>query len=575
MAFEMFDGGTSGQRGRYNPYQLEAFQNLGPGHNSPYNRPGSPGYATPQAFQGGGPQFENVGQPGNQVQFADRPDLPKGYSTSAGYSRSVQDGSPWLGQQPHALDVYDLANENARTRMNYFGGPLSTGMSGLGMGAQQAAGRQLQGGPGQGYFGQSIGGGHLGQGAGAGLGYYDDALSGANVAGGAGAGLGFYGSTGAGGFLQQGAGAGLGFYDEALSGSRLDQSSNPALRGLADRGAADILRQYSTVAAPSVYHKGNIGSGAEQNRMAAANIGLGDALGRNYDNVFGADYGRERGYMEQARMAAAGQFGSQYGRERGLMENAQMAQAQQYGSQFGQERGFTEQARRAAAGQFGSQYGRERGFQQDSAGMYGSEQRANIGQAQGIGAYGRGVSEEQRAAQQAGFDWTRDEPWLRQQRFQQGIMGAGYAGNVSYSESQNADWSRAPKNNSGGTSTANWLGLGIGALGLFSSRAVKDHVDDVNGEASLDAMRNLQIAIWKYKPEVSDKNGDRAHHMGPYAEDFAQILGLGDGHSIAFIDMIGFTMAAMQGAAQRIEALGNRIAELESLVLPKAKLAEA
>jgi hypothetical protein len=31
----------------------------------------------------------------------------------------------------------------------------------------------------------------------------------------------------------------------------------------------------------------------------------------------------------------------------------------------------------------------------------------------------------------------------------------------------------------------------------------------------------------------------------------------------------------MQGAAQRIEALGNRIAELESLVLPKAKLAEA
>ncbi len=53
---------------------------------------------------------------------------------------------------------------------------------------------------------------------------------------------------------------------------------------------------------------------------------------------------------------------------------------------------------------------------------------------------------------------------------------------------------------------------------------------------------------WRYK-------GDDTVHVGPYAEDFRDAFGLGDGKEIAVVDAIGILMAAVKGLIHRTEAL--------------------
>jgi hypothetical protein len=143
---------------------------------------------------------------------------------------------------------------------------------------------------------------------------------------------------------------------------------------------------------------------------------------------------------------------------------------------------------------------------------------------------------------------------------------------MSFSQSQSQGNSRAPKNSSGGTSAGQWAGLGISALGtLFCSRTLKNHIDEVDVDATFTAIRQLPLAIWKYKDEFADdmERPDRAVHLGPYAEDFHQVLGLGDGRTISFIDMLGVAMAGIQGAANRITVLEGRVEELTEMIAPE------
>ena len=104
--------------------------------------------------------------------------------------------------------------------------------------------------------------------------------------------------------LIRGAGQGqqFGYINDVMSGQYLDPSSNPWLRQLADQGASDITRQFKTAAFPgaSLGAMGRAGSGAEMNLQGQAYRGLGDALSRNYSNIYGQNYARERGYMQQA-----------------------------------------------------------------------------------------------------------------------------------------------------------------------------------------------------------------------------------------------------------------------------------
>jgi hypothetical protein len=87
--------------------------------------------------------------------------------------------------------------------------------------------------------------------------------------------------------------------------------------------------------------------------------------------------------------------------------------------------------------------------------------------------------------------------------------------------------------------------LGAGAMGagykLMSHRSFKDRVGETSGV--LDNLIKLDVDRWKYKPKITN---DQATHIGPYAEDFKEAFGVGDGVHIDLIDAIGVLFAAMK-----------------------------
>lgn len=326
--------------------------------------------------------------------------------------------------------------------------------------------------------------------------------------------------------LIRGAGGGPGgeYLNQLLGGEFLDPSTNPNLRGMAEQGAADITRQFRTAVAPgiSMANIGRGGSGAEANRAGQAYRGLGDALAANYAQTYGRNYELERGYQQQG-IGLMGQFGAN---------------------------------RRADLG-FGAQLG-----------------------------LGADIRSQQRADEAiSAFDFMQREPGERLDAFQRRIMGGGVLPGIT-----------TASGGGGGFTTSQGIGAGLSLLGLFAggpaggavggavgraacSRGWKVEHDTVDSEAALAAIDTLPIAVWEYTKEFQDaqrEHGnpvDGAKHIGPYAEDLAVHLGLGDGKTISFIDIVGFALAATKGAGRHIkelaEALGaaiDRIDELEKTV---------
>jgi hypothetical protein len=85
-----------------------------------------------------------------------------------------------------------------------------------------------------------------------------------------------------------------------------------------------------------------------------------------------------------------------------------------------------------------------------------------------------------------------------------------------------------------------------------SSRAFKAPEGGIDTAALLAAVAALPVEVWRYKPETGLETQP---HIGPYAEDFEALFGVGDGVTISPIDAIGICLAAIQGLSQKIESL--------------------
>ena len=91
-----------------------------------------------------------------------------------------------------------------------------------------------------------------------------------------------------------------------------------------------------------------------------------------------------------------------------------------------------------------------------------------------------------------------------------------------------------------------------GASAFFSSRELKEAKGAVDPRSVMDAIRDLDIEKWSYKWEDIE-------HIGPYAEDFANRFGVGDGETISVIDMMGVMLAAIKAADSEIRKLREAI----------------
>ena len=102
------------------------------------------------------------------------------------------------------------------------------------------------------------------------------------------------------------------------------------------------------------------------------------------------------------------------------------------------------------------------------------------------------------------------------------------------------------------------LGTGIGSLvGMLGSAAIlassKEFKEELGeGTPVLLRLADLPIKRWKYKEEMG--MGEEPH-IGPYAEDFRDRFGVGDGKTIHLLDYLGVQLAATQEIAKEINEL--------------------
>ena len=145
------------------------------------------------------------------------------------------------------------------------------------------------------------------------------------------------------------------------------------------------------------------------------------------------------------------------------------------------------------------------------------------------------------------------------------IMGQGYQAamsgygsqasilNQQYNSQLNA-W-QAQNSASAGASSSLWGGIGSMAgmgMSMMSSKDYKEDKKPVGG--ALEVIESLPVESWKYKDGIADGE----HHVGPYAEDFKEKTGLGDGKSIPIVDGIGLTMKAVQELSEKVEDLASQ-----------------
>jgi hypothetical protein len=94
-----------------------------------------------------------------------------------------------------------------------------------------------------------------------------------------------------------------------------------------------------------------------------------------------------------------------------------------------------------------------------------------------------------------------------------------------------------------------------------SSRSLKTEFEAIDPLAVLDKVADLPVQGWRYKVEDAS-----TRHIGPVAEDFQRLFGLGDGESIGTVDANGVALAAIQGLVQKMDkALAAKDAEIAEL----------
>lgn len=87
-----------------------------------------------------------------------------------------------------------------------------------------------------------------------------------------------------------------------------------------------------------------------------------------------------------------------------------------------------------------------------------------------------------------------------------------------------------------------------------SARAAKAGVEPVDPETVLEAAETLDVYWWQLV------HGSDRRHVGPMARDFGHAFGLErSSESIATVDADGVVLAAIQGAARRLEARNDRL----------------
>lgn len=221
------------------------------------------------------------------------------------------------------------------------------------------------------------------------------------------------------------------------------------------------------------------------------------------------------------------------------------------------EEWWTEQMSDALAPYLYGDYSRERGYMQDAmlgAPDYAAREYDDLRQLAAVGEAYRG--EDQQALNDAMARWDFEQNIGADKLAQyMAVAGGGWApgtttttGQQFYTNPQRSD----PWQNILGLGS-----LGLGAYNVFSSRDFKESHGAADSGKCLDAVREMPISAWYYKPPIIDS----MPHIGPFAEDWQAHTGLGDGRTINVIDAMGVLLAAVKELDEQVRALRTEIRE--------------
>jgi hypothetical protein len=115
-----------------------------------------------------------------------------------------------------------------------------------------------------------------------------------------------------------------------------------------------------------------------------------------------------------------------------------------------------------------------------------------------------------------------------------------------------------------GTNGTNGNGAYLSVGGVWtngSSKTFKDNIQTLNGQDILNKISSLPIDEWSY-----DNEGPDVRHIGPFAEDFYSIFGVGnDNMHISTIDPAGIALVGIQALNRNLNSLQTTINGLSGI----------
>lgn len=89
--------------------------------------------------------------------------------------------------------------------------------------------------------------------------------------------------------------------------------------------------------------------------------------------------------------------------------------------------------------------------------------------------------------------------------------------------------------------------VGLGGAALLSDENVKHDVTKFDEETILEKVADLEVGTWRYDEE---QGLGTEKHIGPMAQEFQRVFGVGDGKTIKIVDAIGVMLATQKALAK-------------------------
>lgn len=306
--------------------------------------------------------------------------------------------------------------------------------------------------------------------------------------------------------------------DRALAAGAYGGSRHGVMDSITNRESADVLQK-------------NVGNLYMQGWQSAAGLGQQDA--QRYTDVDRANADRrltsDTGNVNRALTADTGNMDRWVGVQTGNANRT--LQADQFNSD--QYEGAYDMRLRAGTA---------------LAGMGDMQHDNYLNSAQGLLGYGQyvqGVDQSNIDRERARFNEWRDYP-MRQSEIANNTARSMVGGGSTTQSST--------------PSTFSTLGSVLGTVGmgmaLFSDENIKSDVRELGSDdAVLRGIKKTPVKTWRYDPKKGGPDDGGKPHIGPMAQAVRKNLGIGDGHSMPVVDVMGAHHSAIRSLAKKVDRL--------------------